>query len=194
MLRANPQIRQEAMAALKGKWTNPVIASAVYLIALTVIGFIPGLNSISTIATIPLAFGLSVWFLRFKRTGQDQEIGTLFVGFSDFKRVFVTLFLMQIYTMLWSMLLVVPGVIKGLSYSMTTYILQDEPELSNNAAIEKSMAMMEGHKMQLFLMSLNFMMWTIISCGIGMFIVIPYMQTTMAAFYEEVKSDYASRQ
>lgn len=194
MLRANPEIRQEAMAALKGKWTNPVIAAAVYLIALSVISSIPGLNAISTIATIPLAFGLSVWFLRFKRTGQDQEINTLFVGFSDFKRVFVTLFLMQIYTMLWSMLLIVPGVMKGLSYAMTTYILQDEPELSNDAAIEKSMAMMEGHRMQLFLMSLNFLMWTIISCGIGMFIVLPYMHTTMAAFYEEVKSDYASRQ
>lgn len=194
MLRANPEIRQEAMAALKGKWTNPVIAAAVYLIVLSALGAIPGLNTISTIVTIPLAFGLSVWFLRFKRTGQDQEINTLFVGFSDFKRVFVTLFLMQIYTMLWSMLLVVPGVMKGLSYALTTYILQDEPELSNDAAIEKSMAMMEGHRMQLFLMSLNFLMWTIISCGIGLFIVLPYMHTTMAAFYEEVKSDYASRQ
>ena len=63
---------------------------------------------------------------------------------------------MSIYTFLWSLLLIIPGVIKGLSYSMTPFILTDKPELSANEAIELSMKMMDGHKMDLFVLLLIF--------------------------------------
>ena len=79
---------------------------------------------------------------------------------------------------------------------MTSYILKDDLELSNNAAIEKSMAMMHGHKMELFLLELSFIGWVILSMftfGIGMLLVEPYMQTTIAHYYEDLKKEYEGK-
>ena len=79
---------------------------------------------------------------------------------------------------------------------MTPYILRDEPDLSYNAAIEKSMAMMEGHKMKYFLLGLSFIGWGLLCCltlGIGFFFLLPYIYVAYAAFYEDVKSEYENR-
>jgi len=87
--------------------------------------------------------------------------------------------------------LVVPGIIKYYSYAMTDYILKEEPEMKNNAAIEKSMAMMENNRMKLFMLDLSFIGWAILCCitlGIGFFFLIPYMQSARAAFYEDLKA------
>ena len=75
---------------------------------------------------------------------------------------------------------------------MVSYILKDDPTLKNNAAIEKSMKMMEGHKMQLFLLDLSFLGWVLLSCltlGLGFLLLIPYIQTTRAHFYEDLKAE-----
>lgn len=85
----------------------------------------------------------------------------------------------------------IPGIIKHYSYAMTDYILKDESELCNNAAIERSMAMMEGNKMKLFLLDLSFIGWAILclfTFGIGFFVLQPYMQVSHAAFYEDLKA------
>ena len=98
--------------------------------------------------------------------------------------------LKMVYTMLWMLLLIVPGIIKSYSYAMTEYILKDDLEITENAAIEKSMQMMEGHKMELFLLDLSFIGWallSILSCGIGFFFLEPYMITARAHFYEDLK-------
>lgn len=82
------------------------------------------------------------------------------------------------------------------SYGMTYYILKDNPELKYNGAIEKSMAMMEGHKMRLFLLHLSFIGWAILSCitaGLGFLLLIPYMATAQAGFYEDLKAEHAKR-
>ena len=74
---------------------------------------------------------------------------------------------------------------------MTDFILKDQPELANNGAIEKSMAMMEGNKMKLFLLDLSFIGWAILclfTLGIGYFFLQPYMQAAHAAFYEDLKA------
>ena len=76
--------------------------------------------------------------------GKDIDFGVLFEGFQDYGRIFVTMLLQAVYTILWSLLLVIPGIIKSYSYAMTSFILKDEPEMKNNAAIEKSMAMWKG--------------------------------------------------
>ena len=93
----------------------------------------------------------------------------------------------------WTLLLIIPGVIKSLSYAMTPYILKDYPQLSFNAAIEKSMEMMDGYKMKLFLLILIFIGWFILcillTLGIGLLWFIPYATTSYAAFYEELKQE-----
>ena len=64
--------------------------------------------------------------------GKDIDFGVLFEGFQDYGRIFVTMLLQAVYTILWSLLLVIPGIIKSYSYAMTSFILKDEPEMKNN--------------------------------------------------------------
>ncbi len=78
---------------------------------------------------------------------------------------------------------------------MTPYLLEDNPELKYNAAIEQSMRMMDGKKMQLFLLDLSFIGWcllSILTLGIGLLWVQPYMLGARAAFYEDLKAEYAA--
>ena len=191
MLKENSQLRAEARQALQGKWPMAAVAALIYSIVaggLSAIPFIGGLCSL--FIGLPVAYGIAiVMFGVFK--GKDVDFGVLFEGFQDYSRIFVTKLLQGIYTDLWSLLLVVPGVIKYYSYAMTDYILKEEPEMKNNAAIEKSMAMMENNKMKLFLLDLSFIGWAllaIVTFGIGFLFLQPYMQVSRAAFYEDLKA------
>lgn len=137
-----------------------------------------------------MMYGYSIVMLSVMRGG-EMNIGGLFDGFNDFGRIVGTKLLQAIYTFLWTLLLVIPGIIKNYSYAMTDFILKDQPELANNAAIEKSMAMMDGNKMKLFLLDLSFIGWAILclfTFGIGFLFLQPYVQSAHAAFYEDLKA------
>lgn len=192
--------REAAWSQLTGKWQPAVIFSLVYVAIVLVINYVGTKNDyisfLSMLLLFPLQYGTAVAFLGFKRTGVDVKIGDMFVGFNDYGRVFVTILLQTLYIVLWSLLLVVPGIIKAISYSQTIYILKDNPELKFNGAIERSMAMMEGHKMEAFLLGISFIGWLllgVLTLGIGMLWVTPYMSTAYAHFYDYVKEDYERR-
>lgn len=192
--------REAAWSQLTGKWQPAVIFSLVYMAIVLVINYVGTKNDyisfLSMLLLYPLQYGAAVAFLGFKRTGVDVKIGDMFVGFNDYGRVFVTILLQTLYIVLWSLLLVVPGIIKAISYSQTIYILKDNPELKFNGAIERSMAMMEGHKMEAFLLGISFIGWLllgVLTLGIGMLWVTPYMGTAYAHFYDYVKEDYERR-
>jgi uncharacterized membrane protein len=189
--------KDRAIASLSGKWGVAAIATLIYLV---IFGGIEGtvkyfeMSSFGTIIQIllfPLAWGFTIMFLeniRHEENGMD--IGIMFDGFKDYIRILLTSLLMNIYIVLWSLLLVVPGIIKAYSYSMTYYILKDDPDLKYNSAIEKSMRMMEGHKMDLFLLDLSMIGWlflSIITFGIGFLFLAPYNETAHAHFYEDLK-------
>lgn len=191
MLKENSELRAEARQALQGKWPMAAVAALIYSViagGLSAIPFIGGLCSL--FVGLPVAYGIAiVMFGVFK--GKDVDFGVLFEGFQDYSRIFVTKLLQGIYTALWSLLLVIPGIIKFYSYAMTDYILKEDPEMKNNAAIEKSMAMMENNKMKLFLLDLSFIGWAllcILTFGIGFLFLQPYMQVSHAAFYEDLKA------
>ena len=100
---------------------------------------------------------------------------------------------MYLFTFLWTLLFIIPGIIKAFSYAMSPYILEENPELSANEAIDRSRAMMKGHKFDLFWLYLSFIGWgflCIFTLGIGLLWLMPYMQTAEAAFYEDVKAEY----
>ncbi len=196
MEKLNAQLKDQALETLKGKWGESALTTLIYVVisgALNgLLSLIPFVGSIvSTILLVPFAYGITVYFLKHYR-GEEKTYSTIFCGYSDFKRIFTTLFLVNIYTMLWTLLLIVPGIIKGFSYMMTPFILADNPEMKNNEAIEKSMAMMDGNKMKLFLLMLGFIGWVLLcflTLGIGFFFLAPYMQLSMTAFYEELKAE-----
>ena len=193
--------REAAWAQLKGNWKPVVVFTLVYNLVMGVAQFIGSTSDlvsilISLFILVPLAYGYNVAFLDFKRTVQAVKIEQLFDGFKDYSRVVLTGLLQGIYIFLWTLLLIVPGIIKSLSYSQTSFILKDYPELKNNAAIELSMAMMEGHKFDYFYLMLTFIGWillSILTLGIGLLWVNPYIYTASAHFYEYVKEDYERR-
>lgn len=195
------ELRAEARAALSGKWTMAALVTLIYLVISVGLSYLP-INAVLRymliyIVMLPVGYGYSVLFLDvFRKTG-DVELGKLFDGFKDFSRIFCTLLLMVVYTILWTLLLIVPGIMKSYSYAMTAFILRDEPQLKNNEAIEKSMRMMEGHKMNLFVLDLTFIGWIllgIVTCGLGLLWVEPYICTARAAFYEMLKKEQADTQ
>ena len=103
------------------------------------------------------------------------------------------MFLMNLFIFLWSLLFIIPGIVKAFSYALTPFILEERPELGANEAIDHSRAMMKGHKFDLFWLLLSFIGWGILcmfTFGIGFLWLAPYMQTSFAAFYEDVKADY----
>lgn len=172
------------------------VAALIYMAIAGVCSAIPMVGwLVSIVVCLPISWGLYIMFYQLYRERKLPALETLFIGFQDFGRILGTMFLMQLYIFLWTLLLVVPGIIKTCSYAMTPYILREHPELSYNAAIEKSMAMMNGHKMKFFLLYLSFIGWAILcllTLGIGYLFLIPYMNTSVAAFYEDLKANAAN--
>lgn len=197
MLKLNSELRAISRTTLSGNWMMAALATLVYLLIAGGVSSIPVAGSVlAIIITYPLAYGFAILFLDLFREGKPIDIGKLFDGFKDFGRVWVTLILVAIYTILWTCLLIIPGIVKSYSYALTPFILKDEPELKYNAAIEKSMRMMDGYKMKLFLLDLSFIGWMILSVltlGIGLLFLQPYMNTARAAFYEDLKAELSDR-
>lgn len=197
MLKLNSELRAVSRTTLSGYWMMAALATLVYLLIAGGVSSIPVAGSVlAIIITYPLAYGFAILFLDLFREGKPIDIGKLFDGFKDFGRVWVTLILVAIYTILWTCLLIIPGIVKSYSYALTPFILKDEPELKYNAAIEKSMRMMDGYKMKLFLLDLSFIGWMILSVltlGIGLLFLQPYMNTARAAFYEDLKAELSDR-
>lgn len=194
MVKENSVLRADARAALQGKWPMAAVAALIYSVIAGGLSAIPMIGGLASLFVgLPVAYGLAIVMWEVYK-GKDIDFGVLFEGFQDYKRIFVTKLLQSIYTGLWMLLLVVPGVIKAYSYAMTDYILKENPDMNNNAAIEKSMAMMEGHKMRLFMLDLSFIGWAllaVLTLGIGFFFLQPYVQVAHAAFYEDLKAQGA---
>ena len=121
----------------------------------------------------------------------DREIcetKELFSKFDYFGPGFLQLLLRNIFTALWSILLVIPGIIKSLGYSMTPFLMVENPNLTAKEAIKLSQEKMMGHKWELFCMSLSFIGWSILATltgGIGYIFLNPYMNAAYAVFYRD---------
>lgn len=201
MKRTNSEIRKQARQALDGNWGKGIIATIIYLLIMgtypNIISFAApqdrGLLSSSLIwvlLCLPFQWSFFVFFLHIIRDDR-VSYGNLFDGYSDFFRILFTCLLQSIYTFLWSLLLIVPGIVKALSYSMTPFVLRDHPELKYNSAIEESMRLMKGSKMKLFVLYLSFIGWAILcilTFGIGFLFLEPYIQSSKAAFYQDLLS------
>ena len=143
---------------------------------------------------MPFAVGYANAMRRLLFSGENELLAnTFYIAFENYWHKVWGMLWMQILIFLWSLLLVIPGIIKSFSYAMTPFILDEFPELSASEAIHRSRLMMRGHKFDLFWLWLSFIGWGILcmfTFGIGLLWLIPYMETSMAAFYREVKADY----
>ncbi len=137
--------------------------------------------------------GFSRMFLNINK-GFEPQIDTIFSGFdSTYTRSLVLYLLRSLIVFLWSLLLIIPGIIASMGYMMSFFILADEPELSELEILAKSKRMMYGHKMRLFTLLLSFFGWFILcllTLGIGFLWLIPYIGTSLAVFYTDLKENH----
>ena len=136
-----------------------------------------------------IEIGYSLFNLDLVDRQKEPEIGTLFGYFSHWKTTASAKLLQTVYVILWSLLLIIPGIIASYSYAMTSYILAEHPELDPSEAIARSKEMMEGNRWRLFCLQFSFIGWSLLSSltlGIGNLWLTPYKQTATAAFYREI--------
>lgn len=165
-------------------------------ISSSVFGWYYVLNVLISIVLIPLNIGVAQNVLAWSRGEDVNKWKVLFGGFNSakifFKQVGVVM-LNTILCALWAILLIVPGIIKGLAYSMYPYVLRDEPDLSVWQTLKKSEAIMKGYKGKLFLMYLSFVGWFILGAftfGILYIWLTPYVMTSTVKFYDDVRRAY----
>lgn len=145
----------------------------------------------------PLAVGGYRFFL--ENTVENPSAGRLLYVFQNgiYGKVVVTMFLKSLYTFLWSLLFIIPGIVKSYEYRMVPYLLADAPEMSREDAFRISKELMDGEKMNAFILDLSFIGWEILSgftCGIlGLFYVRPYVQATNAELFVELKRQYFAK-
>jgi uncharacterized membrane protein len=139
-----------------------------------------------------IKMGAAGWFSRSLRQ-ESPNISMMFSAFKFWGSAVCLSLLKSVYIFLWSLLLIVPGIIKGIAYSMTDYIKMDNPNLSASRVIEMSKIMTDGRKADLFYLRLSFIGWQLLSgltCGIlGIVYVNPYFYSAMAQAYEVLKAE-----
>ena len=214
-MQLNSELRAQARERLEGQWGTFVLMTFLMLVIQTILqipGYIGSLleilspenvlaslsfsniSNILSLLALPLSWGLTVSLLRNHRE-ESVDLENLFDGFRGgrYTRVFCALFLVNLFTFLWTLLLIIPGIMKAFSYALTPYILLDEPELTAKQAIARSCEIMQGRRWKLFCLYLSFIGWGILSIltfGIGFLWLAPYMNASIAAFYEDARAEY----
>ncbi len=146
----------------------------------------------SLIVTGPIMFGLYKTFLNATRTQSEMSFDNAFDGFKNFGQTLLLGLMQSIFVTLWSLLFLIPGIVKAYSYSMAYYIMVDNPEYDWNRCITESRNMMRGHKWQLFCLDLSFIGWIIVGAlclGIGTLWVTPYQYAARTEFYNALKGE-----
>lgn len=171
-------IPTEAMVAF-------VVVMSVAAIFILAIGLV-----IDAFIANPLELGCKRFFRR--NLDEPASMGNITFAFdSNYKNICKTMFLRDIYTVLWSLLFVIPGIIKVYEYKMIPYLLSEDPSMTTEQAFAESRMLMKGNKWRAFVLDLSFILWDLASaltCGIaGIFWVEPYKASTQAALYEAIK-------
>lgn len=199
------ELKEKAKESLTGKYGDAIGI----VLLLFAISFITGIGCnilkdilgiskdsysiLNTICSLILSglftLGYTSYFLKISRD-EDVEISELWSKMNLFVPYIVVSILIGLFTTLWALLLIIPGIIAAFSYSMTFYIMLDNPEMSPMEAIKESKRIMNGHKMDLFILELSFLGWAILGIftfGILYLWLIPYMNVTTCNFYNEIK-------
>ncbi len=205
------EYKEQALGSLRYKWSPAVVGSLAYFLCVGLVSFVSEIAisragvyySFFTFIPVffiymPLAYGYMNAIREYYLNSNAEVARNVFrMPLRFYMDVVWTMFYMCVKIFLWSLLFLIPGIVKSFSYAMTPFVLHDEPDLNAGEAIAKSARMMRGHKMDIFLLELSFIGWFILgalSCGIAYFWIFPYYTATIAAFYEGLKQDFADRE
>ena len=189
---SNFQIRAAARRLLGGKifgqkWLIAMVGCLIYSLAISFTSYI----GVGFLLVGFFELALATFLLHPVRTGEDANLGDLTKSFTAPNAVstLLTGIMKNVFIALWTLLFIIPGLVKCYSYALTGYIRHDRPELNFSQTITESRRLMNGHKLDLFLLDLSFIGWYLLGslcCGIGTIFVIPYHQLSRALFYEAI--------
>lgn len=191
-MKTRAEIKLQAKSIMKAKYGAAIVPYVLYMLIAAVASSIT--LGIGSILILPLAVGLCFVYLMLYR-GENPSFEMMFTSAlqENFVRKLGGMLLVGIYTFLWSLLFVIPGIIKGYSYALTPYILAQFPNLTATEAIDLSRRIMDGRKMELFIVDLSFVGWYLlgmITFGISLiFHTEPYMMLTKAGCFDEYIRD-----
>lgn len=183
------EIKEQARVALQNDRWMPVAITGVYSVIV----------SISSVVLMILGGPLSIGvFSYYKKSlkNEDRDFVDLFSGFKDFTKPLCTMLLVMLYRFLWALIPIagpIISIVKSYSYSLSLLLLHDNPELSPKEAIDRSVKMMRGHKLDRFVLDLSFILWELLGVLtmsiLSLLYVTPYKQFAVIIFYEELKKE-----
>jgi len=185
---SNYELRKLAREVLSGNWGLAIGTFVVVGLLVSAAGSIPIAGIFVSAAG---SVGLIIFALNLLKG--EAVFEDAFKAFPDILRLTGATFMIGLFAFLWSLLFVIPGIIKTYSYSMTLYIMAEDHDIYIMDSIKKSRYMMDGYKMKLFLLDLSFIGWgflCLFTFGIGFLWLIPYMSVSKAAFYNDIKANY----
>ena len=176
-------LKARAREVLSGNWGVALVVFVLNGIITAVASTIlPGLGGIAISG--PMEAGVDSIYMTLQRE-EEPSVEQLFSGFENFLNTFLAGVLRTVFVWLWTLLLIVPGIVAALGYSQVFYILNDQPELEAMEALRASKELMDGHKLEYFLLQLSFLPWMLLCVFIlPMFYVVPYISATNAAYYD----------
>lgn len=188
-LPADSEVSTEELFAQLG------IPEEMIMTVLAIVGAILVFASVYALFVFIFGSAVGVGYAQFNLNlvdNRESGVGDLFSKFGMIGKAILTNLLGGLYIMLWSLLFVIPGIVATYSYSMTNYILAENPTISASDALKESKRIMKGNRWRLFCLELSFIGWAILcvfTLGIGYFFLAPYMEAARAAFYREVKRE-----
>ena len=188
-------LAKEAMGAQRSTGILAILILIAGALVSSVFALVPLVGWLFSLAISVLLLVLAVnvcgIFIRIYRREQAAPADSFSALGVNFARKWGGMFWMALWIWLWSLLLIIPGIIKSYAYLLTPYILADCPNVTATDALKLSMRMTKGHKAELFVMHLSFIGWLLLG-GLTLHIltiifVAPYMETTMAGYYQELR-------
>lgn len=176
----NINVSEETIAAMPEFMVGIVTALASVAGIMSFVTFIVG-------GTIQL--GYARYLLKQYGKAPNLSVSDLFSQFHRFGQGFAQAFLRNLYSFLWGLLFIIPGIVKTYAYAMTPFIMAENPDMTANEAITASKELMDGHKGELFWLDLTFIGWSLLctlTLGIGNLFLNPYMNAAYAAFYRDI--------
>jgi uncharacterized membrane protein len=186
----NSEITRRARASLQGKWGLAVGAFFVVFLLEGTLQSWPKTGSLFYLLVGgPFSLGTAYFSLSISR-GYGARFEQIFDGFRSFGKALGAFLLIFLYVVLWSLLLIIPGLVALVSYTMTFFIMADNPEIRVSDALKESQRMMRGYKWKFVGLWLRFLGWSLLcllTLGIGFLWLIPYYHISVACFYEDIK-------
>lgn len=196
-------LKENAKKSLQGKYGDAIALLGIMFAISFALGLVIGFFRLeedlastlsdlcSLLISCALGFGMTSYFLKISRN-EPVTYNELFSKTNMFVSYLSISLLVGLFTFLWTLAFIIPGIIAALSYSMVFFVKLDNPDMGAMDVLRKSKQIMSGHKMDYFVLGLSFLGWAILGAftlGILYLWLIPYMQVTYANFYNSIKDE-----